>query len=171
MERGCEFTTMTRQQLIEDNMNLVYFVINKEYPTYKHDEDVIQSGMLGLCKAAEKWDEKKSKFSTYAIKWIRGEIIKEFVSRKPYSEMLSLDYEVGDDCVFADLVVGEEDVDYVDDSFYDILSQDEKQIVQLENEGYSTAEIAEVMGLTVQKVQQTIRRIRRILESYYENTD
>lgn len=162
---------MTKQQLIESNMNLVYYVIRNEYPTYIRDDDIIQSGMLGLCKAADKWDEKKSKFSTYAIKWIRGEILEEFKRRKPYSEMLSLDYEVGDNCTFGDLVVGDEDVTYIDESFCGILSQNESQVFRLENTGYSTAEIAEAMGWNISKVQQTIRKIRWKWENYYGNTD
>ena len=69
---------MTKQQLIEDNLNLVYALISREYPTYLHDEDIIQTGMLGLCKAADKWDEKRGTFSNFAWCCIRHEIIKEF---------------------------------------------------------------------------------------------
>ena len=80
---------MNKNELIEKNMNLVYFVISKYYPTFIHDEDIVQSGMLGLCKAADKWDESKSKFSTYAGRCIRNEINQEFIRRKPFSKVIS----------------------------------------------------------------------------------
>ena len=116
---------MNRQQLIEDNMNLVYFIISREYPTYLQDEDIIQSGMLGLCKAANSWEER-GLFSTYAGRCIRNEIRQEFVRRKPHSKLVSLEANVNDESTLGDLIVGEEDVVYLDDEqFYSQLTKEE----------------------------------------------
>lgn len=38
------------------------------------EQDVLQSGRMGLAKAASKYDESKGAFSTYATFWIRGSI-------------------------------------------------------------------------------------------------
>lgn len=40
---------------------------------YEYD-DLFQTGCLGLMRAAQKFDESKGKFSTYACQWILGEI-------------------------------------------------------------------------------------------------
>ena len=148
-------------KLIEDNMKLVYYIVSKEYPTFLHDEDIIQSGMLGLCKAAQHWDSTKSKFSTYAGKCIRNEINNEFIQRKPLSKTVSLETKIGEDGTLADILVGDEDVDFVDeDNLYDQLSKRELEILDLVRRGYSTDEIALYTGLSVQKVRQTVRLIK-----------
>lgn len=76
------------REFIEQNMNLVYYIIHKYYPAFSKDEDVIQSGMLGLCKASLHYDERKGKFSTYAGATIKNEIVNEL---KGKSNAFSLD--------------------------------------------------------------------------------
>ena len=149
---------MNKQQLIEDNMKLVYSIISKEYPTYLHDEDIVQSGMLGLCKAADNWDESKAKFSTYAWKCIRNEINQEFINRKPHSTNVSLETPISEESVLGDLIVGETDVGYVgEDYFYDTLTEDERNAFLLYNSGYSVNDIAEKYNWSIQKTQKNIR--------------
>lgn len=77
--------------LITDNMSLVYHIIHHDYPRYKTDEDVIQSGMLGLVKASKNFDASKGKFSTYARRYIHGEIKKELKKREANKICLSLE--------------------------------------------------------------------------------
>lgn len=154
---------MTSQKLVEDNMNLVYWLISKEYSTYIKDEDLIQCGMLGLCIAAEKYDESKGKFSTFAVQGIRNEIRSEFRRRNRHQGVWSLDYEVngqnGEKTTFGDYVVGDEDVLYID-YCDEQLSPLQRNIVTLLKQGKSTKEIAETLGTTVQNVQWTKRKIR-----------
>ena len=159
---------MNKQTLIEDNMKLVYSIISREYPTYLYDEDIVQSGMLGLCKAANTWDETKSKFSTYAWKCIRNEINQEFVKRKPHSKNISLDAQIADDGTLKDILVGDTDVYYSDNStFYSQLSCEEQEILTLDSMGYSTTEIAELSGYSTQK----IRKMLRIIKFKWRNYD
>ena len=51
-------------KLIEDNYNLVGYTLNHFYPDLKTDEDIIQIGSIGLCKAANNYDPTKGAFST-----------------------------------------------------------------------------------------------------------
>lgn len=156
---------MTKQQLIEDNMKLVYHLVHREYPTYIHDEDIIQCGMLGLCRAAEKWDETKSKFSTFAMFCIRSEIQMEFRRRAKHQGILSLDYEVDDGegctCAFGDIVAGDEDVPYFDIGIdLSKLNEKERLMVELLPTGMSQCDIASELGVSKQYVNKTIRKIR-----------
>lgn len=165
---------MNRQQLIEDNINLVYFVVNKYYPTFQTDEDVIQSGMLGLCKAADSWDEDKSLFSTYASKCIRSEICMEFRRRKKHGGLLSLDYEVkdgeGDNVSFSSVIKGEVDINFVDvDPIVNRLTAVEKDVFNLLLSGMSPSDISESYGWSNQKTNQIVRKIRLLWRNLYGN--
>lgn len=157
---------MNRQQLIEDNMNLVYFLVNKYYPTFNMDEDIIQCGMEGLCKAANTWEEGKSEFSTYASKCVLHEIYKEFQRRCRHKDVMSLGYPIATsdkDCATTagDLIVGEEDVDYVDyESFYEQLKPKEKLIVDYRRMGLTNEEIANKLGCHENSVSRKVRELR-----------
>lgn len=153
------------QKLIDENMNLVYYIIHKYYPTFVDDEDIVQCGMLGLCKAANTWDENKSTFSTYAGKCIRNEINYEFRDRKKHNGVLSLDYEYSngsnEDITLKDMVIGQDDVDYVDTSFiYQNLNTFERELVDCKRQGMTTGEMAHRFGCSHQNISKHIRKIK-----------
>lgn len=64
-----------REQLIEENMGLV-FMIGKRFLGRGHEmEDLCQIGSIGLIKAIDKFDPSFDvKFSTYAVPMITGEL-------------------------------------------------------------------------------------------------
>lgn len=153
---------MTKQQLIEDNMNLVYSFISRNYRTYLHDEDIVQTGMLGLCQAADKWDETKLPFASFAWGCIQNAIYKEFRRRAKHQGVLSLDYETVTDGIpgtLGDIIVGEEDVCYID-CCEDKLTPLQRRILELLKKGFTPKEIAETLGTTRQNVSHTQRKIR-----------
>ena len=156
---------MTRTQLVEDNMKLVYHLVNRYYPTHIADEDIIQTGMMGLCKAADTWDESKSEFSTYACHCILNEIRKEFRSRCKHKEVWSLDYPITDDegrsTTTGDMTVGAEDVEFVDEEpFYEQLRPKERLIVDYKRMGLSNREVAEKLGCHINNVTHHVRKLR-----------
>ena len=150
-----------KQRLMEDNINLVYYIVSHDYPSYIHDDDIVQSGMLGLCMAADRYDPEKGKFSTYASKRIRGEINNEFIRRKKHSVAVSLDTPIGNDGTLEDVLMGQNDVDYIDHSFYSQLTTEEQTVFNLSNVGYSSDEIANITNLNIQKVQKILRLIKK----------
>lgn len=79
-----------KQNFIEKNIDLVYFLIGKYYPGFIHDEDIIQCGMVGLCDAAQRW-KGGCKFSYYAKSRILGEIKQELRNRNKKSVETSLE--------------------------------------------------------------------------------
>lgn len=158
---------MTNQQLVEDNMNLVYGLVSKEFPTYIHDEDIIQTGMLGLCQAAETWDESRGKFSTFAYTCIRNLICNEFRNRNKHQGVWSLDYTITNDngevCTLGDCVVGDEDVNYVDVEFdRSRLRQKELDICQMLMDGVEPLEISKQLGVSQQYINATRRKMRKL---------
>ena len=69
--------------LVENNMGLVYSCVNRFKNKGIEYEELVQAGSLGILKAAKLFDEKKNfKFSTYAVPVILGEIRDLFRNRK-----------------------------------------------------------------------------------------
>lgn len=155
-----------QQKLCEDNINLAYYIVSQYYPTYIHDDDVKASALFGLCKAAESYDPNKGLFSTYAVKCIRNEINQEFINRKPYSKMVSLESRVGDEMTLGDMIIDEDDIAYMDEAFYNTLTKEERDVLEVENMGFNSEEIAEMFGYSVQKVQKLLRMTRKKWRKY-----
>jgi RNA polymerase sporulation-specific sigma factor len=64
-----------REQLIEENMGLVYTVVHRFLGRGCDQEDLVQIGSIGLIKAIDHFDFSFDvKFSTYAVPMIAGEI-------------------------------------------------------------------------------------------------
>lgn len=82
---------MDLDELITKNMPFVHYLINKYYPRYRNDDDIIQCGMLGLVKACQRYDPTKGKLSTYADKYIRHEINAELRNRHKNDCVISLE--------------------------------------------------------------------------------
>ena len=150
-----------QQRIVEDNMNLVYYIIRKHYPTFVGDEDIIQSGMLGLCKSVLNWDESKSSFSTYAGYCIRSAIAAELSSRNKHAGNISLDKPINDD---EDLVLGDTISDkehkHIDYSFLQNLTDAERWVFDLRTRDYSVEEIMNLTGFDRRKVARVIRTAR-----------
>lgn len=66
--------------LINNNIKLVWSRVTKYANMYSHKldmEDLLQYGVIGLMKAAEKFDLKKeAKFTTYAVWWVDQQILR-----------------------------------------------------------------------------------------------
>jgi RNA polymerase primary sigma factor len=69
IERG---DVAAKTQMIECNLRLVFAVARAYAGRGVGFEDLVQEGTLGLVRAVEKFDHRRSlKFSTYAVWWIR----------------------------------------------------------------------------------------------------
>ena len=71
------------EELYNKNRNLICDVANR-YGSFAEIDDLIQEGYFGLVKAAESWDKTKgTKFSTYAVNWIRA-FINRYIDNNAY---------------------------------------------------------------------------------------
>lgn len=69
--------TEEQKKIAEENMNLVYFVINKFYKfnfPYVEKEELIQEGMYALIKCIPYYDETKGCISTFICKCVKKHI-------------------------------------------------------------------------------------------------
>lgn len=66
---------MNKENIIKENEWIVYLIAHK-YKKYYNMEDLYQSGFLGLIDAYDHFDfNSNSKFSSYAYKYVLGQII------------------------------------------------------------------------------------------------
>ena len=64
-----------REQIVKENVGLVWCVVRRFYGRGTDPEDLFQIGSIGLLKAIDKFDLSYDvKFSTYAVPMISGEI-------------------------------------------------------------------------------------------------
>lgn len=75
IERSHHGDKKAREQLVEENMGLVWSVVKRFTGRGTDMEDLFQIGAMGLLKAIDKFDTSFDvKFSTYAVPMIAGEI-------------------------------------------------------------------------------------------------
>lgn len=170
--------TKQQQQLVEDNMKLVYSVMHKKFPHFIHDEDLVQAGMLGLCHAGKTYCEDKGAFSTYAFKSIYNTICNELRRRNKSKgvDIISLDYELdgkdGEPMKIEDIIPGEQDVEFVDISeLYNKVSPLDKRILELREQGFTKADVARKLGYSREYIGQRLRLIHRIYNRLYGGND
>ena len=162
------------ERLVEDNLGLVKFMVRKYYPDFiADDDDVIQSGNIGLFKAAKTWDETKGKFSTYASKCIKNEVhtyLRDNVFNEP--PIYSLDFPLSELPGFSDATMTFGDTiedrksesyfeDLYEDDFISRLKENERRMVEYRRAGYLQSEISEMMGINQSHVSRTLRSIKR----------
>ncbi|KAJ0762276.1 putative RNA polymerase sigma-70 region 3, RNA polymerase sigma-70 region 2 [Helianthus annuus] len=79
-----------RDKMVRSNIRLVISVARSYYGTKVHLQDIVQEGIRGLVKSAEKFDASKGfKFSTYAHWWIRQAVQR---SRAEQSRIIHVPY-------------------------------------------------------------------------------
>lgn len=84
-----------RQQLIIDNMKLVYLVIDNLH-LRKNLEEYVDLGMIGLCRGVDTFDPSKGyAISTYLYRCISNEILMYLRKKRPIC--VSLENEIDED--------------------------------------------------------------------------
>ncbi len=166
-----------QRKLAEQNIGVVFFTLNKYFPGSTKDEDLVSVGYEGLCIAAKGYDPSKGKFSTYAAKCIRFCVMTEIRSRKKHSKniymsnMSAMVEEATYDGHYGAEDEGFDDVDSEDQfiQFQHILSDMEREIMNLSKSGLSALDIAKELGLSRGKVYTVIREIKALWKIYRRN--
>lgn len=163
---------MTEDEMIRENIGLVYMVANRYRICYDYD-DIVSEGMIGLLKAVRLYEPERGMFSTFAAKTIRNEILKHFRSRNRKKSMvdktISLDARLDED---TDTVIG----DFVRDNtniengvitkamigdFKKRLPPRSVYILQKFAEGFSQREIGKMLNCTGSAVSKVICDAKR----------
>lgn len=87
-----------KDELITHNLKFVYYIASKKLKDKNHDtDDLFSIGVIGLIKAIDTYDFKKSNFITYAYKCIYNEILMYIRKNKKHLRSQSLEQIIFDD--------------------------------------------------------------------------
>lgn len=146
-------------------------------------QDIIQEGMIGLYKAIRDFDRKKRiYFHVFAKTCINRQIIDAIRSanrkkHSPLNNYISLDAENDDNDGYEHffvnkseehrdpeaIILSKERMELLDQALKRILTNKEKQILNLYLQNYSYSEMAEEVGITYKGITSTMQRIKRKL--------
>lgn len=148
-----------QKELVLNNMRLVYKVAVERGKL--GDEDAIQSGFTGLCKAAENYDETKGNaFSTYAYSYIKWWIDGSYSDKK-----LEEQIRIGGITFVDDLT--EYDRGEIDDEnkrlVRELLSTADdfsREIIKLMYLGYTKSQIKKKMSISSRKLNKEIEKVK-----------
>jgi RNA polymerase sporulation-specific sigma factor len=168
------------EQMVEANTRLVYFVLNKYFPSMAQDDDAIQVGLIGLWRAAQRFDPSRNlRFSTYAAASIWGSVKqyrRDLRGRRkhPAPPILSLDGPVHVDENGGELSCGDIDFDMPGPSveeaalssvalrgFFARLNERQRLIVLELMQGKNQPEIAAIIGVSQVQISRDITVLRR----------
>lgn len=151
-------------QCIERNKPLVYLTINKHFPEYLHDDDLIQYGLIGLWDASERYEPERGKFTTFACHCIRMRILQYLrhvhSMHEEFNEYTySIDYPIisdgqGNELHLSDILYDTDaytmfELSEIDmNQFLDSLSDRELKLFEYTRNGYTQNQIAQSLGVT-----------------------
>ena len=105
--------TPEQKQMVEDNIKLAYFALNKYRTQFEHldPEDILSTCFIGLCKAARGFNpELGIAFSTYAMTAMYRRIINDLVRGKQQVEPIYLEeIKRQEDSTFWQDIIGSDD--------------------------------------------------------------
>lgn len=152
---------------MEENINLVYYMFNKYFKQYQYlKDDLISEGLLALCRAEKYFDETKGiKKSTYLSKAIYMAMYKYLQKEQRHDNEVSLYNSVPDseELSFIDMIAAPDVIDdfLLHESVSQMITDQEKQILDLYSKGYSQIEIGEMFNMNRRQVMWIIKRIRK----------
>lgn len=155
------------KKMVEDNLGLVGMCVKKLDVPIEESNDMFSVGVIGLIKAAQKFDvNKNTKFATFACCCINNEIFMEFRRRKKYSKEISLETPIGeqdcDEIVLGDLI-GDEKADVEE------LIQNEEaleKILDIIINHLSSKEKYVVLSAAAGVMQNTLKEELNVSQSY-----
>ena len=140
-----------RDKLIEHNLRLVAYIVNKNYPESNEQDDLISIGTIGLIRAAETFDYSKGHhFSTYASKCIDNQIkmyfrkIKHQLTEVSISDPIDSDAE-GNALTLADICSS--DINVEEDVILKINSEKLRRFIEEELDDREREIIAKRYGI------------------------
>jgi len=179
-------TTEYSEELISKNMRLVPHILKTlgVSITDNNYEDLIQSGYIGLIKAARTFNNDKGKFSTYAGRCIRNEIFMCFREEKNIPNFIYFEEEIASDdsesrmtyetviedknSRFIDNILDNKSLEKIISIILNCLTQREKSIILYGISGLSQIEIAVILKMSQGSISKIRNKAREKLKLLLE---
>lgn len=175
-----------QEDLVVNNWRLVYYIVKKMGLSNSDYEDYVSIGTIGLIKAAKSFDSSKNiKFSTYASKCIKNELLMYFRKEKQYPK-ISLDEPIstnneGNNLSLADIIPSS-DSDFLEKMeenkileriisiILNLLEGKERLIILYEIGGGLQREISEKINCSQSYISRLENKIKKKIKSYFDTT-
>lgn len=187
-----ERLTEEQRELVLNNQKLVYYVMKTYFPNHFPNtddyNDLAQQGFFALCLAAVRYDDSKSKFSSYAVRYIWGMIHRHLNARSSWSfhyrkgtkyehiPLMELDRTIikkdhGEEIPFVDAIPDNTDEYGYVESCADLLAIFQKAspkhgalIFSLLMDGNTQSNIASIIGLSTSRVSRIVQKAKTIYD-------
>jgi len=150
-----ERSTAEVERLIAENQRLVRLTAQRYHPTRIHDQDLLQSGLIGLWEAATQWQEQGT-FQPYARRCILNNM-RDYLrtGKRSIQEVNQRQPEEAEDCE-------DDTIDHIDlirriEKAWPENSRERLVLIALSN-GQSKLQIAVALGVQTQTVQKIAKR-------------
>ncbi len=159
----------TIDQILEENIGLVYLVLSRFTVSMYDKDDLIQAGLLGLYTAIQRYDPTKGyALSTYAVPFILGEMRKELKKITPERNLPSMKkyIEEHQEQLFTS---NSKPVSDIEDICCQLALQEDKEeriYVLKYKMGYTDSAIAKELGIHQTTVSRRLKKIRMRMEEY-----
>lgn len=174
-----------REELILNNIKLVYYLAGKLNVSETDYEDVISMGYIGLVKAAVTYQyTKEVKFATYAAKCINNEMYQYFRKNKKYRENISLNMPIkvddeGNEVSFEDVISGKDDfIEKIieEDTLMEImkvvlncLQPKEKMVILYKMANIRQSEISKIAHTSQSYISRLERKVEKKIRMYLKD--
>lgn len=153
---------------IEENEKLIFYIINRKFPSLVGDEDIVQIARIAIWEGTMNYSEKKPdvKESTWLSRCIENQIKDELKKRTAKKRNIQqgdiYEMEIEDKDFDIDENINEEELVH---QIEKLLDSTERIIMKKKVEGYETNEIANSIGLSRRSIQRKLKHSREVLKN------
>ena len=163
-----------QRTLVEENMKLVPYILKTlEIPYWKmisDEDDLIQTGYMALCMAAQSFDSARGKFSTYACSAIRNEILQLVKCETARAELSAVFLREPDPNRLDETIENRIILEMIaNPGWRQHYSKDDSIILLSSVSGYSNMEIAREHNISLSTVSRKINKTKRLVQMEYKN--
>lgn len=167
-------------ELVENNLGLVGDRVKKLNLNFQESEEMFHVGVIGLIKAAEKYDPtRNATFATYASRCIDNEFYMEFRKRKKHNKVTSLETPIlvqeDENLVLGDTIQDtsirieddtetNERVEIAIDIILNHLEEKNRRVVLLSAAGYKQTRICKELNYSQSYVSRIMTKSNSLME-------
>lgn len=167
-------------EIVENNLGLVGDRVKKLNLNFQESEEMFHVGVIGLIKAAEKYDPtRNTTFATYACRCIDNEFYMEFRKRKKHNKVTSLETPIlvqeDENLVLGDTIQDtsirieddtetNERVEIAIDIILNHLGEKNRRVVLLSAAGYIQARICKELNYSQSYVSRIMKKSNSLME-------
>ena len=165
------------EELLEKYKGLVNSIARTFFLKGVDRDDIVQEGMIGLFKAIDTFNiDGKVSFITYAHECIKNRLL-DYVrngtrlKNKPLDDSVPISsVEDADSQALTpeEIAINAEEVETLKSIIDTSLTEEERNILKMHNDGKSYSEIAQAIGKNTKYVDNALQKIRRTIKAQFD---